>query len=99
MAEGGETRSASMHRTPAQQRRASTKFASPEEKTKNRERKKARYALEVAGRVRPNDGKEVDHKKPLRAGGSNAKSNLRVTSTSANRSHTAGQNQHTKRGR
>ena len=39
-----------------------------------------------AGKVHPGDGKDVDHKKPLAKGGSNAKSNLRVRSESANRS-------------
>lgn len=31
------------------------------------------------------DGKEVDHKKPLRSGGGNGDSNLRVISRTANR--------------
>lgn len=31
-------------------------------------------------------GKDIDHKKPLRSGGSNSDSNLRVRSKSANRS-------------
>jgi hypothetical protein len=36
------------------------------------------------GAVKKGDGKVVDHKKPIRSGGTNAKSNLRVTSRSKN---------------
>ncbi len=54
---------------------------------KNRaKRNKARRELEKEGRVHKGDGKDVDHVKPLAKGGSNAKSNLRVKSKSANRS-------------
>ena len=37
------------------------------------------------GVVRKGDGKEIDHKKPLDAGGSNDKDNLRVVDRSKNR--------------
>jgi hypothetical protein len=50
-------------------------------------RKKARYAMEKAGKVKKFDGKDVDHKKPLSKGGSNKPSNLRVQSASKNRSY------------
>jgi len=40
--------------------------------------------MEKAGKVKKNDGKHVDHIKPLTSGGSNSKSNLRVTSAKAN---------------
>jgi len=46
----------------------------------------ARRMLESEGKVSKGDGKDVDHKKPLSKGGSNGKSNLRVTSKSSNRS-------------
>lgn len=36
--------------------------------------------------LKKGDGKEVDHRKPLSKGGSRGKSNLRVTSRTANRS-------------
>lgn len=49
-------------------------------------RLRARRMLEREGLVRPFDGKDVDHKKRLAAGGSNARSNLRVTSVAINRS-------------
>ena len=46
----------------------------------------ARRMLESEGKVSKGDGKDVDHKKPLSKGGSNGKSNLRVTSKRSNRS-------------
>lgn len=52
----------------------------------NAKRKRLRRALEKDGKVRKGDGKDVDHKTPLSKGGSNSKSNARVTSVSANRS-------------
>lgn len=59
--------------------------AKPEQKKKRAMRNAARREFQAEGKVSKGDGKEVDHKKPLRAGGSNAKSNLRVTSQSKNR--------------
>ena len=57
------------------------------EQIKNRaERVKARRMMEKTGAVTKGDGKDVDHKKPLRSGGTTTKSNLRVRSKSANRS-------------
>lgn len=56
------------------------------EQIKNRaERVKARRMMEKTGAVHKGDGKDVDHKKPLRAGGTTTKSNLRVRSVKANR--------------
>lgn len=37
------------------------------------------------GRVKVGDGKELDHKRPLDAGGSNNRSNVRVVSESKNK--------------
>lgn len=62
-----------------------TYHAKPEQKKKRAMRNAARNELKKEGRVAKGDGMEVDHKKPLRAGGTNAKSNLRVTSVSKNR--------------
>jgi hypothetical protein len=42
--------------------------------------------MEKTGAVTKGDGKDVDHKKPLRSGGTTTKSNLRVRSVKANRS-------------
>ena len=58
----------------------------PEQMKNNAERKRARRKLEAEGKVRPHDGKDVDHRKPLKRGGSGGRSNLRVQSRSTNRS-------------
>ena len=57
----------------------------PEEIKKRGERVKARRMMEKTGAVTKGDGKDVDHKTPLRSGGTTTKSNLRVRSKSANR--------------
>ena len=57
----------------------------PAEIKKRAERVKARRMLEKTGAVHKGDGKDVDHKKPLRAGGTTTKSNLRVRSVKSNR--------------
>lgn len=57
----------------------------PEEIKKRAERVKARRMMEKTGAVTKGDGKDVDHKKPLRSGGTTTKSNLRVRSVKANR--------------
>lgn len=48
--------------------------------------KKDRAARNKASRAKGVAGKDVDHKKPLRSGGSKALSNTRVRSVSSNRS-------------
>lgn len=58
----------------------------PEQMKNNAERKRARRKLEAEGKVHPHDGKDVDHKNPLKRGGGNGRSNLRVQSRSTNRS-------------
>jgi hypothetical protein len=58
----------------------------PEQIKKRAERVKARRMMEKTGAVHKGDGKDVDHKTPLRSGGTTTKSNLRVRSKSANRS-------------
>ena len=62
----------------------------PSQRKKNDQRKKARRQAVKDGRVKKGDSKEIDHKKPLRSGGSNAKSNTRVLSRSANRASNGG---------
>ncbi len=57
----------------------------PSEVKKRVERNAARREAIKEGRVHKGDGKEIDHKVPLRSGGSNAKSNQRVVDASTNR--------------
>jgi hypothetical protein len=52
----------------------------------NAMRHRARYAMEQAGKVSPNDGKDVGHKKAVGKGGTNTTNNLHVQSKSDNRS-------------
>ncbi len=59
--------------------------AKPEQKKNRAKRNNARRRLTRDGRVHKGDGKDVDHKNPIRSGGGNGNSNLRVTSKSANR--------------
>jgi len=47
-------------------------------------RNAARSMMEQEGRVKKGDGKQVDHKKTLKNGGSNDRSNLRVVSAKTN---------------
>ncbi len=60
--------------------------AQPEQIKKRGERVKARRLMEKEGAVTKGDNKDVDHKKPLRSGGSTTRNNLRVRSKAANRS-------------
>lgn len=62
----------------------------PEQKKKRAMRNKARADAIKDGRARKGDGKDVHHKKPLRNGGSNAKSNTAVVSKSKNRADNGG---------
>ena len=55
----------------------------PWKKKENAARKRARYWMEKAGKVRKFDGKEVDHKRGMKAG--NGKKNLRVLPKKVNR--------------
>ena len=58
--------------------------SSPEQRKKRSERNKARRAAEKAGKVNKGDGKEVDHKKPMRKGGTNS-DGTRVINKAKNR--------------
>lgn len=59
--------------------------ARPEQKKKRAMRNAARRELMKEGVVHKGDGKDVDHKKMLKDGGSNSRSNLRVVSEKKNR--------------
>ena len=106
MAEGGQRRSPTSHRTPGQMKRkarSKTQNASPEAIKKrsanNAARAKVNAARKKVGKPKLTSDQHVHHKKPLRSGGSNAKSNLQVTSRKKNVSNAGGQNQHTKKKR
>lgn len=58
----------------------------PKQKANRAQRNAARRAADRKGQVSKGDGKDVDHKKPISKGGTNATSNLRVTSKRNNRS-------------
>ena len=81
-----EKRDPSSHRTPSQIRKMDHGYnATPENVKKRTQRNQARTKMAKAGLVSKGDGKDVDHIKPVRSGGSNARSNLRVISKSKNR--------------
>lgn len=68
----------------------------PEQRKKRSKRVLARRKMEKTGAVSKGDGKDIDHKKPLRSKGGNSKSNLRVRAKSANRAdngHRKGESQ------
>lgn len=58
---------------------------SPEEVEKRVDRNRARRHAIAAGKVSVGDGREIDHKKMLDAGGSGKDSNTRVVSAAENR--------------
>ena len=75
-----------------------TTHASPKAKKERAARNKARAQAVAAGKDVKN--KDVDHKKPLRNGGSTEASNTRVRSVKANRSdngHRPGESQKRKK--
>lgn len=57
----------------------------PEQKENRAKRNAARAKMEDAGKVRKGDGKDVDHKRPIKRGGGNGNANLRVVNKSTNR--------------
>ena len=86
MAEDGERRSPTSHRTPTQIRRQVAGYNHrPEQIRKRVQRDKARRLLMKEGLVKKYDGKDVNHKKPIRSGGGNERSNLSVQPRSKNR--------------
>lgn len=86
MAENGEKRDPKSHRTPGQITRQVKGYNATPEMTKKRAMNNAaRAQLMKEGKVSKGDKKDVDHKKPLRSGGTNARSNLRVQAQSKNR--------------
>ena len=59
--------------------------ARPEQKEARAQRNAARREAEREGKVHKGDGKDVDHKTPIRKGGTNADSNTRVVDKEDNR--------------
>lgn len=57
----------------------------PEQIKKTAQRVQARRDMEKKHGKAAMKGKDVDHKKPIRSGGTNASSNLRLSSPSKNR--------------
>lgn len=86
MAENGERRDPKSHRTPGQIKRQVRGYnARPENVAKRGKNNSARRQLAKEGKVSKGDGMDVDHKVPLRAGGGNVRSNLRVMPKGRNR--------------
>ena len=59
--------------------------ARPEQKDARAQRNAARREAEREGKAHKGDGKDVDHKTPIRKGGTNADSNTRVVDKEDNR--------------
>lgn len=57
----------------------------PEQVARRAERVKARRMMEKEGLASKGDGKDVDHIKPLKSGGTSSRSNLRMSSRAKNR--------------
>ena len=86
MAEGGEKRDPSSHRTPGQIRRKNHTYdAKPEMIQRRSDNNKARALMVKAGKAKKGDGKDVAHKKSLDSGGTTELSNLKVLSQKKNR--------------
>jgi len=86
MAENGQRRDPSSHRTPGQITRQVKGYNhTPANIKKRSQRNQARRIVEKDVGKAALKGKDVDHKRPVRSGGSNARSNLRVRSEHANR--------------
>lgn len=82
MPKKGQTKASASARSKQQRKYNSTAKAKKDRAARN----KARAQAERDGRVSKGDGKDIDHKTPLRKGGSTEKGNTRVRSVSANRS-------------
>lgn len=88
MAEGGEKRDPSSHRTPRQIKRqtagpAATKASKKKRAANGRARTKV---IAKVGKAAV-QGKDVGHLKPLSKGGTNAMANLKIQSKKKNRGH------------
>ena len=73
--------------------------STPKAKKERAARNKARSQAMAKGKVSKGDGKDIDHKKPLRKGGSTAESNTRVRSKTANRADNGSKKGMTRKGK
>ena len=73
--------------------------STPKAKLERAARNKARRQATAKGKVSKGDGKDIDHKKPLRSGGSTAESNTRVRSKTANRADNGSKKGMTRKGK
>lgn len=79
-------RDPSSHRTPEQIRKMDNGYnATPKMVGHRMMNNQARAAMAKKGLVHKGDGLDVDHKHPLRSGGTNDPKNLRAISKSRNR--------------
>lgn len=79
-------RDPSSHRTPQQVQKMDRGFNHrPSEIDKRAQRNYARAQYMKKGKVHKGDGKDIDHRKMLKDGGSNSPSNWRVLSEHKNR--------------
>lgn len=86
MAENGEKRDPSSHRTPGQIKRKNAGYdAQPKQVLARTNNNKARAMLMKEGRVSKGDGKDVNHKTMQKDGGKTIRSNLNVQSEHKNR--------------
>ena len=86
MAEKGQTRDPSSHRTPGQIKRMDGGYNHTPANIKKRvQRDTARAKLMKEGLVKKGDNLDVNHIKPVRSGGTNARSNLNVETEKKNR--------------
>ena len=86
MPQKGQKKSSATKRSKQQRAYNSTTKAKKDRVKRNTARRRAIKK----GTVKKGDGKDIDHKKPLRSGGTNAKGNTRVRSKKANRSDNGG---------
>ena len=61
--------------------------STPAQKENRAARNAARSTLSKEGRVSKGDGMDVDHKRPIASGGTNARDNLRAVPKSKNRGY------------
>jgi hypothetical protein len=88
MAEGGETRSKTAHRTKGQIKRHGRTYQATSTQKKNRAaRNSARATVKKRSGAAAVKGKDVGHKRPISKGGSNKASNLKIQSKKTNRGH------------